>query len=135
MTVPVLDALTRDLAGADTTTLLRVAWDALTLAADAADALAWADGVDTVVALGTVTAATAGRAVLPLPQGGHPPTLPQPVDAAVAGELADVLDLLQQHLELAGATAEEPADVHTLHACADQVRATARGLRNLRETA
>jgi hypothetical protein len=124
--VTAVDTLRRDLDNApDTGDLLRTAWDALTLAAAGAHALAWQDGVDSVSALAAAAAAGVGRDLLPLPPTGIPPELPDDVGTTLTDALAEVLELLQQQLDQAARATDDPQLAFTLAAAADHCGQTA----------
>lgn len=121
-----VDTLRRDLDNApDAGSLLRTAWDALTLASEAAHALAWQDGVDSVAALAAAAAAGVGRDLLPLPPSGIPPELPGNVSTTLTDALAEVLELLQQQLDQAARATDDPQAAFTLASVADHSGQTA----------
>jgi hypothetical protein len=127
----VVDTLARDLHNATDADLLRIAWDALTLTAEAADALAWHDGIEPAAALAAGSSASAARDLLPPPTAGAPPRLPDPLNTSLTDELAQLLDQLRQNLDRAGRATDQPDQVHALHACADRTGEAAACLRNL----
>jgi hypothetical protein len=125
-----VDILTRQLDQVpDEAALLRIAWDALTLAADVADALAWQDGVHATAALAATNAAMAGRDLLPLPADS--PRLPA-ADPAQLEDVALLLGRVRDRLDAAGRTDPDPDRVLRAHACADHAAEAAACLRNAR---
>lgn len=128
----VVEELSHGLKCADEARLLHIAWDVLTLTVQAADALTWKPEADPVAAMGAGIAASAGRDLLPLPQDGVRPALPDGSGIDFTRQLALLLDELHSRLDNAGRTANHPDQVYALHACADRAAEAAACLRSIR---
>ena len=111
--------------------LISAAWDTLSLAADLANALAWEDGVHTESALAAAYAATQARDLLPLPQDGSQPALPDPVTSAHVVQLAEMLTRLQPLLAQAADQATEPDRAGQLRECVAATDSAATCLTNM----
>ncbi|MEU5811538.1 hypothetical protein [Streptomyces sp. NPDC047718] len=107
MSSPTLMDLSAQLDSDDTLTVLSGAWDALTVATEVADAIAFDEGSDELQALLAAQQCMEGRDRLPLPTAGRPVSAERP--GLWAASLTPYVHLLQ-HVDAALTRISETAD-------------------------